>query len=156
MNTSHAKLLASAIENELLEVERLVVLIQREQTVLVSRHLDQISPIIDLKVQALQVLELATRQRIEAAEALNLRTGSDISDFLALNLSVLAQWQQLQLQAKLAEVLNRSNAQLVQCHEEANHHLMSLLSQQKNQEMAYSADGRLSHQSGLGRPFDRA
>lgn len=156
MSTSHAALLASAIDYELLEVERLVVLIQREQTVLVSRHLDQISPILELKSQALQVLELATRQRISAAEALDLHSANDIGEFFASDLAALAQWQQLQLQAKLAEVLNRSNAQLVRCHEEANHHLMSLLSQQKNQEMGYSADGRLSHQSGLGRPFDRA
>lgn len=156
MNTSDAALLVSAIDNELLEVERLVALIQGEQTVLVSRHLDKISPILDLKTQALQVLELASQQRIRAAEKLDLHSANDISAFFAVNPPALAQWQQLQLQAKLAEVLNRSNAQLVQCHEEANRHLMSLLSQQKNQEMAYSADGRLSHQTGLGRPFDRA
>jgi flagellar biosynthesis/type III secretory pathway chaperone len=148
--------LLNAIESELLEVEQLVVLMQREQDVLVSRHLDQIPPILDLKTQALQQLEVTTRERISVADSLGLKSANDVSEFLQSDSSALALWQQLQLQAKLAEVLNRSNAQLVKCHEEANHHLMSLLSKQKNQEMAYSADGRLSHQSGLGRPFDRA
>lgn len=156
MTASNPSLLHSAIESELLEVERLLVLIQREQEILVSRHLDQISPILDLKTQALQQLEAVTRARIAVAETFNLQSANDVSEFLQSDPAALAQWQQLQLQAKLAEVLNRSNAQLVKCHEEANHHLMSLLSKQKNQEMAYSADGRLSHQSGLGRPFDRA
>lgn len=156
MMAGDASLLVSAIDNELLEVERLVALIQSEQDVLVSRHLDQISPILELKVQALQVLESATRHRVAVAEALGLNSTDSISDFFIVNPPALGQWQRLLLQAKLAEVLNRSNAQLVQCHEEANHHLMGMLSQQKNQEIAYSADGRLSHQSGLGRPFDRA
>jgi flagellar biosynthesis/type III secretory pathway chaperone len=156
MSVSHSFELLNAIEAELLEVERLVALIQREQDVLVSRHLDQISPILELKTLALQQLEVVTRERIAVADRLDLKSASDVSEFLQFDSSALAQWQQLQLQAKLAEVLNRSNAQLVKCHEEANHHLMSLLSKQKNQEMAYSADGRLSHQSGLGRPLDRA
>jgi len=148
--------LSNAIQTELLEVEQLVALMQREQEVLVSRHLDQISPILELKAQALQQLESSTRARIEIAQTFNLLTATDVSEFLQSDSTTLLQWQQLQQQAKLAEVLNRSNAQLVKCHEEANHHLMSLLSKQKNQEMAYSADGRLSHQSGLGRPLDRA
>ncbi len=156
MTSSAQSQLLIAIEAELLEVERLVLLMQREQDILVSRHLDQISPILDLKTEALQVLESASRQRIDVADAMGLKSADEVSEFFINDHLALAQWQQLQLQAKLAEVLNRSNAQLVKCHEEANHHLMSLLSQQKNQEIAYSADGRLSHQSGLGRPFDRA
>ncbi|MBM5570939.1 MULTISPECIES: flagella synthesis protein FlgN [Deefgea] len=148
--------LSNAIQTELLEVEQLVALMQREQEVLVSRHLDQISPILELKAQALQQLEVSTRARIEIAQTFNLLTANDVSEFLQSDATTLLQWQALQQQAKLAEMLNRSNAQLVKCHEEANHHLMSLLSKQKNQEMAYSADGRLSHQSGLGRPLDRA
>ncbi len=154
MSAANLVLLASAIDDELLEIGRLVDLIKREQDVLVSRHLDQISPILELKVQALQTLESASQQRIAIAKSLNLHSAEEISRFLMP--PVLTQWQQLQLQAKLAEVLNRCNAQLLQCHEEANRHLLSILSQQKNHEMAYSADGRLSHQSGLGRPFDRA
>lgn len=156
MTVGNPSQLHTAIQTELLEVERLVALMQREQDILVSRQLDQISPILELKTQALLQLEAVTRQRITLAEAANLQSADDLTQFLQLDPAALAQWQQLQLQAKFAEVLNRSNAQLVKCHEEANHHLMSLLSKQKNQEMAYSADGRLSHQSGLGRPFDRA
>ncbi len=156
MTVGNPSQLHTAIQTELLEVERLVALMQREQDILVSRQLDQISPILELKTQALLQLEAVTRQRIALAEASNLQSADDVTQFLQLDPAALAQWQQLQLQAKFAEVLNRSNAQLVKCHEEANHHLMSLLSKQKNQEMAYSADGRLSHQSGLGRPFDRA
>ncbi len=156
MTVGNPSQLHTAIQTELLEVERLVALMQREQDILVSRQLDQIPPILELKTQALLQLEAVTRQRITLAEAANLQSADDLTQFLQLDPAALAQWQQLQLQAKFAEVLNRSNAQLVKCHEEANHHLMSLLSKQKNQEMAYSADGRLSHQSGLGRPFDRA
>lgn len=156
MTVGNPSQLHTAIQTELLEVERLVALMQREQDILVSRQLDQISPILELKTQALLQLEAVTRQRITLAEASNLQSADDVTQFLQLDPAALAQWQQLQLQAKFAEVLNRSNAQLVKCHEEANHHLMSLLSKQKNQEMAYSADGRLSHQPGLGRPFDRA
>lgn len=155
LNASTAEFV-SAIESELLEVEQLVVLMQHEQDILVSRHLDQIPPILETKVQALQQLEARTRARVDLAEALKLHTANDVTAFLQSNAAGLAKWQQLQLQAKAAEVLNRSNAQLVQCHDEAAHHLMSLLSKQKNQEIAYSADGRLSHQTGLGRPLDRA
>ncbi|MGL4995414.1 MAG: flagellar export chaperone FlgN, partial [Deefgea sp.] len=126
MTASDQSQLLTAIESELLEVERLVVLMQREQDILVSRHLDQIPPILDLKTQALQQLESASRMRISMAETLNLQSANDVSEFLKSDQAALAQWQQLQLQAKLAEVLNRSNAQLVKCHEEANHHLMSL------------------------------
>ena len=156
MTAGHQSQLHTAIHTELLEVERLVALMQREQDILVSRQLDQISPILELKTQALLQLEIMTRQRIALAEVSNLHSADDVTQFLQTEPTALAHWQQLQLQAKFAEVLNRSNAQLVKCHEEANHHLMSLLSKQKNQEMAYSADGRLSHQSSLGRPFDRA
>ncbi|WP_297576282.1 flagellar export chaperone FlgN [uncultured Deefgea sp.] len=148
--------LYSSIAIELLEVERLVALMQREQDILVSRQFDQMNDLLVLKARAVQQLEMATQSRLQSAQQLNLHTASQLSDYLLGDRKIAPQWQQLQQQAKLAAVLNRSNAQLVQCHEEANRHLLSLLSQEKNQEIAYSANGRLRHQSAIGRPLDRA
>ena len=145
-----------SIAIELLEVERLVALMQREQDILVNRQFDQMNDLLVLKTRAVQQLEMATQCRVQCAQQLNLHTTSQLSDYLLGDRKIAPQWQQLQQQAKLAEVLNRSNAQLVQCHEEANRHLLSLLSKEKNQEIAYSANGRLRHQPTLGRPLDRA
>ncbi|QKJ67988.1 flagellar protein FlgN [Deefgea piscis] len=148
--------LNQAITIELLEVERLVALMQREQDILTTRQFDQINDLLILKTRAVQQLEIATQSRMQCARQLNLHTASQMNDYLSVDSKIAPQWRHLQQQAKLAEVLNRSNAQLVQCHEDANRHLLSLLSQEKNQEIAYSANGRLRHQQTLGRPLDRA
>ena len=142
-----------AIERELLELQRLVVLLEQEQNALVQRRIDQVSALLEAKSQAVRVLEAASETRSAVSAELGLTGQTQLLAFLGEDSKL---WQQVQQSARMAEMLNKSNGQLIQTHQESSQHLMSLLAQQRNLDSGYSADGKFVGSTGLSRPLDQA
>ena len=149
--------LQGVLNSELLEIERLIVVLQDEQEALVARQLDRVAELVEVKQRALQVLERASKTREQACASLGFSAEHGLALWLAESDESLAtSWQVLQQQARLAEMLNRSNGQLIRGHEEANRHILAGLCEERQKETGYSADGRFNHGSITGRRLDQA
>ncbi|WP_410498917.1 flagella synthesis protein FlgN [Chitinibacter sp. S2-10] len=138
---------------ELVLVQQLSALLTQEQDALIKRQLDLVSQLIDTKNITLQNLEQASKARVSYCVERGLQSVEQIESSLGEQTAI---WHDLQQGAKLAEIMNRTNGQLIKTHEEINQHFMNALAQQRNEDLGYSADGRLSQLSAIGRPFDRA
>ncbi|QLG87145.1 flagellar protein FlgN [Chitinibacter bivalviorum] len=145
--------LRNHLSAELSGVQALIVLLTQEQDALIKRQFDAVQKIIEDKNRALQALELASKARAQYCSQAQLQTIDQIEVALGEQIQV---WQDLRQSAKLAEMMNRTNGQLIETHEEANRFIMSNLAAQRNPDVGYSADGRLSQLSAISRPFDRA
>ncbi|QLI80413.1 flagellar protein FlgN [Chitinibacter fontanus] len=149
----HHVTLENLIAAELEEVQRLLALLSQEQDALIDRQFDRVSQLIDAKSAALQQLELASTQRAQYCAAQALQSVDAIEAALGPAVQI---WFDLLQNAKLAETMNRTNGQLIKTHEEVNQYLMSTLAAQRNPNVGYSADGKLSQLTSISRPFDRA
>ncbi len=138
---------------ELAQVQRLLVLLSQEQEALIARQFDLVSQLIEAKSTTLQTLELATAERVQFCHDMQWLDASSIESALGEQVTL---WFDLLQNAKLADTMNRTNGQLIQSHEEVNQYLMSTLAAQRNPNIGYSADGKLSQLTSIGRPFDRA
>jgi flagella synthesis protein FlgN len=138
---------------ELVLVQQLSSLLLQEQDALIKRQFDVVSQLITEKHPLLQTLEQTSKARAAHCADAGWQTVEQIE--LALGEQVQI-WHDLLENAKQAEMMNRSNGQLISTHEEVNRHLMASLATQRNPDVGYSADGRLSQLSAISRPFDRA
>lgn len=150
---SHQATLENLIAAELEQVQRLLALLSQEQDALIDRQFDRVAQLIEAKSAALQLLELASTQRAQYCAAGSLQTVDAIEAALGSKVQL---WFDLLQSAKLAETMNRTNGQLIKTHEEVNQYLMSTLAAQRNPNVGYSADGKLSQLTSISRPFDRA
>ncbi|WP_047394046.1 flagella synthesis protein FlgN [Chitinibacter sp. ZOR0017] len=148
-----SNVLPDLLAAELSQVQLLLPILQQEQQALIQRQFDLVTKLIEAKLRALQALEQATAARSAYCQ----QQGWLSSDAIEAHLGeALPLWQELLLQARQADMLNRSNGQLIQSHEEVNRHLMASLAAARNPDIGYSADGRLSNQGAASRPLDRA
>ncbi|WP_373975956.1 flagellar protein FlgN [Chitinibacter sp. SCUT-21] len=135
------------------QVQRLLALLAQEQDALIKRQFDQVLQIINSKTAMLQQLEAASSARAQFCLQSQLNSAELIEAALGDDVKI---WFDLLQNAKLADTMNRTNGQLIQTHEEVNQHLMASLAAQRNANVGYSADGKLSQLTSIGRPFDRA
>ncbi|WP_177187725.1 flagella synthesis protein FlgN [Formivibrio citricus] len=149
--------LHSALKDELACLEQVVALLKKEQEVLASARIDQLSDITNNKTRLVAELENFSAVRLALMQTHNIPDdGSAIAGWLATHApSSLDLWKTLIDLARQAAAYNRSNGQLLSGREEANRNLMRILLAEQDAETGYSADGRISHSS-TRRPLDRA
>jgi flagellar biosynthesis/type III secretory pathway chaperone len=144
----------SALEAEITSLERLLVILHDEQSILIGAHIDRLADLLPLKSRLLAELETATAARRDALAAAGVPDHTtSISDWIAAAAPELKpRWEKLLALAQEAAHFNRSNGQLIQNREEAQRIFMSNLA--KAEDSAYTATGRVINSSNR-RPLDQ-
>jgi flagellar biosynthesis/type III secretory pathway chaperone len=153
MNQSQS--LSSALEAEIAGLERLLLVLRDEQSILISAHIDRLSDLLPLKTQLLTELEAATGVRRSEFSAAGIPDhATDIANWIrSQDAGLFAQWEKLLSLAQQAAHFNRSNGQLIQNREEAQRIFLNSLTKTEN--TAYTASGRVIN-SNSRRPLDQA
>jgi len=146
---------SSALEAEITGLERLLVVLHDEQSILVGAHIDRLADLLPLKSRLLTELETATAARREALQTAGVPDhAAGIADWIAATAPELKpRWEKLLALAHEAAHFNRSNGQLIQSREEAQRIFMGSLA--KTEDTAYTATGRVINSSNR-RPLDQA
>lgn len=151
----HTQAIFEALETEISGLERLLVVLHDEQSILISAHIDQLADLLPLKSQLLAELETATSARRAALQAVGVSDNAiDITNWLAASAPQMKiRWDQLLSLAQEAAHFNRSNGQLIQNREEAQRIFMNSLL--KTEDTAYTANGRVINSTSR-HPLDQA
>ena len=149
--------LHNAIKDELAVLEQVVATLKREQEVLASARIEQLTDITENKTKLVAELETLSARRSSLMQASNIPDdGSAITSWISLHEpATLPLWQTLIDLARQAAQYNRSNGKLLASREEANRNLMRILLSEQDADSGYSADGRMSLSTSRRR-LDRA
>ncbi len=150
--------LHTALKDELVSLEKVIILLKQEQDLLARARIDELASLTQAKISTVTQLEQLSTARKAQMSALDIPDdGSAISAWLGKHDPLaLESWETLLEMAKQAAQYNRSNGQLLASREEANRALMNILISQQEAETAYNADGLLSHGGTTRRRLDRA
>lgn len=151
----HTEAVFSAIAAEIAGLERLLVILHDEQTILTGAHIDRLADLLPRKSQLLIELENATNARQAVFQKIGITDHPDsINTWMAsAGPELQAKWEALIALARQAAHFNRSNGQLIQNREEAQRIFLNSLT--KTDDTAYTANGRVINRNNR-RPFDQA
>ncbi|WP_051304584.1 flagella synthesis protein FlgN [Chitinilyticum litopenaei] len=151
--------IAAAIRAEQQQLAALYQTLQEEQQLLAERQLDKLSVLLEEKTRQIRTLEQLSQQRRQALSAAGVTDQAEpIRSWLdTYQPDLLPAWDELLELARKAELLNRSNGQLINTRMDIEQSFLRQFVQQHELDAGgYSADGRLSTGGGASRKRDLA
>ncbi|WP_028451344.1 flagella synthesis protein FlgN [Chitinilyticum aquatile] len=154
MPTSELEL---SLDAELEQLEQLLGLLKKEQQLLTERKLDDLIPLLEEKTTQLRHLENRSQARRQAFAKLGISDqAGPIRSWLHTHQSnLLPKWEQLLDKARMAELLNRTNGQLISTRQEIEQQFLQQAVRPDSDELpSYSADGKISSAGSAARRRD--
>ncbi|MBE9608835.1 flagella synthesis protein FlgN [Chitinilyticum piscinae] len=147
--------LSQALTEELALMRQLCHLLRQEQQALTERRLDDLSTLLENKAALLKALDSAGQARRAFFSSEQVLDSSETirNWFSTYQPALLTTWGQLIDCTREADLLNRTNGQLISNRQEIEAQFLQQLLQtgQHDESAAYSADGKLSNTPGSGR-----
>lgn len=137
----------STLLDELTQLDQLLVLLKKEQKLLTERRLDELLPLLDEKTILIRRLEECSQARRQAFESEQVTDQADtIRSWLHVHQPTLQQqWEQLLENARAAELINRTNGQLINTRQEIEQQfLQQSVMPNSAESSSYTADGRIN------------
>ncbi|MFC4159232.1 flagella synthesis protein FlgN [Chitinimonas lacunae] len=143
-------LLSQAFAAELIELDRFIAVLEREQAALIANDLADLIEIAKQKAERAQTLEMLARERKRLFDLNGVAIDDNVphemlavtrlpaADFPAL----AAQWRDLLQKARHASALNQTNGQLINTRQQQNQQMIALFQNERAGNLSYDAYGQ--------------
>lgn len=153
MKQPSASPLLAALAAERAALQKFVVLLEREQTMLMENQADQLLELSEQKSRdALELNKLAEARRALLKQHIPQLTVEAIRAWLETHSrEALAAWQEVLSLAERAQTINNANGAVIQMKLRHNQQSLAVLSSAVNKANLYGPDGQPSFSPGSGR-----